>query len=323
MNYNDSVLDVIDEVRKIMKGKDICVAKIMAAIIAGGNILMDDVPGVGKTTMALAFSQAMGLENKRVQFTPDVLPGDITGFSMYDKRTNQFVYRPGAVMCNLFLADEINRTSPKTQSALLEVMEEGKVTVDGVTYQVPDPFIVIATENPVGSAGTQLLPDSQLDRFMVCLRMGYPSMEDELEIVKGRTTAAGFEDVRPVINPEQLRLIRDEVKQVRVSDEVYSYIGELVVGTRDNASLELGASPRGTIALTKMAKSWAYISVRNYVIPEDVQMVWSDVMRHRVILNAKARVNHITREAVLKDIMERVYKPSVRRKSAVRRSSTV
>ena len=318
MNYNEKVLDVIDEVKRVVIGKDICVAKIMAAIIANGNILMDDVPGVGKTTMALAFSHAMGLESRRVQFTPDVLPGDITGFTMYDRSTNQFVYKHGAAMCNLLLADEINRTSPKTQSALLEVMEEGHVTVDGVTYNVPDPFIVIATENPIGSAGTQLLPDSQLDRFMVCLKLGYPSIENELDIVKGRTSANGFGDVNPVIGANELRLIRDEVKRVKVSDDVYSYIGQLVVATRDNPSLELGVSPRGTIALTKMAKSWAYISGRDFVIPEDVQMVWTDVIRHRIILNAKARVNHITPEAVLKDIMERVYKPSVRRRSSAK-----
>lgn len=318
MNYNEKVLDVIDEVKRVVIGKDICVAKIMAAIIANGNILMDDAPGVGKTTMALAFSHAMGLESRRVQFTPDVLPGDITGFTMYDRSTNQFVYKPGAAMCNLLLADEINRTSPKTQSALLEVMEEGHVTVDGVTYNVPDPFIVIATENPIGSAGTQLLPDSQLDRFMVCLKLGYPSIENELDIVKGRTSANGFGDVNPVIGANELRLIRDEVKRVKVSDDVYSYIGQLVVATRDNPSLELGVSPRGTIALTKMAKSWAYISGRDFVIPEDVQMVWTDVIRHRIILNAKARVNHITPEAVLKDIMERVYKPSVRRRSSAK-----
>lgn len=318
MNYNEKVLDVIDEVKRVVIGKDICVAKIMAAIIANGNILMDDVPGVGKTTMALAFSHAMGLESRRVQFTPDVLPGDITGFTMYDRSTNQFVYKPGAAMCNLLLADEINRTSPKTQSALLEVMEEGHVTVDGVTYNVPDPFIVIATENPIGSAGTQLLPDSQLDRFMVRLKLGYPSIENELDIVKGRTSANGFGDVNPVIGANELRLIRDEVKRVKVSDDVYSYIGQLVVATRDNPSLELGVSPRGTIALTKMAKSWAYISGRDFVIPEDVQMVWTDVIRHRIILNAKARVNHITPEAVLKDIMERVYKPSVRRRSSAK-----
>ena len=261
----------------------------------------------------------MGLENKRMQFTPDVLPGDITGFTMYDKMTNKFVYRPGAVMCNLFLADEINRTSPKTQSALLEVMEEGHVTVDGVTYPVPEPFIVIATENPIGSAGTQLLPDSQLDRFMVCLKLGYPSIENELDIVKGRTSANGFEEIHPVIDAAELRMIREEVTHVKVSDEVYTYIGQLVTETRDNPSLELGVSPRGTIALTKMAKSWAYISGRDFVIPEDVQMVWKDVVRHRIILNAKARVNHITPEAVLKDIMEHVYKPTVRRRNSPKR----
>lgn len=319
MKYNDKVLWVINEVKKVVIGKDECIAKIMAAILAGGNILMDDVPGVGKTTMAIAFSKAMSLDSKRVQFTPDVLPGDITGFTMYDKRTNQFVYKPGAVMCNLFLADEINRTSPKTQSALLEVMEEGHVTVDGVTYKVPDPFIVIATENPIGSAGTQLLPDSQLDRFMVCLRLGYPSIEHELEIVKGRTRAEGMMEARAVIGAGDLTLIREDVKNVTVSDDVYSYIGELVLATRDNPSLELGVSPRGTIALTRMAKSWAYICNRDYVIPEDVQMVWTDVMRHRVILNAKARVNHITAEDVLKDIMEKVYKPTVRKKTAAKR----
>lgn len=319
MKYNDKVLWVINEVKKVVIGKDACIAKIMAAILAGGNILMDDVPGVGKTTMAIAFSKAMSLDSKRVQFTPDVLPGDITGFTMYDKRTNQFVYKPGAVMCNLFLADEINRTSPKTQSALLEVMEEGHVTVDGVTYKVPEPFIVIATENPVGSAGTQLLPDSQLDRFMVCLRLGYPSIEHELEIVKGRTRAEGMMEARAVIGAGDLTLIREDVKNVTVSDDVYSYIGELVLATRDNPSLELGVSPRGTIALTRMAKSWAYICNRDYVIPEDVQMVWTDVMRHRVILNAKARVNHITAEDVLKDIMEKVYKPTVRKKTAAKR----
>ena len=193
------------------------------------------------------------------------------------------------------------------------------MTVDGVTYPVPEPFIVIATENPIGSAGTQLLPDSQLDRFMVCLKLGYPSIENELDIVKGRTSANGFEEINPVIDAAELRMIREEVTHVKVSDEVYTYIGQLVTETRDNPSLELGVSPRGTIALTKMAKSWAYISGRDFVIPEDVQMVWKDVVRHRIILNAKARVNHITPEAVLKDIMEHVYKPTVRRRNSPKR----
>ncbi len=314
MNYNSKAIQVIDEVRKVIIGKDICVAKIMAGIIAGGNILMDDVPGVGKTTLALAFSNAMGLTSKRVQFTPDVLPGDIVGFSMFDKRSGQFVYQPGAVMCNLFLADEINRTSPKTQSALLEVMEERNVTVDGVTRSVPDPFIVIATENPIGSAGTQLLPDSQLDRFMVCLKIGYPDIQHELDIVKGRTTANGFADIMPVISAEGLKVIEKEVTQVKVSEAVYTYIGKLVTATRNNQYIELGVSPRGTIALTRMAKAWAYINNRDFVIPEDVRMVWEDVVRHRIRLGSKARVNHITETAVLREILEHVERPTIRKR---------
>lgn len=320
VNYSSKAIEVMEEIRRVVIGKDECVAKIMAAIITGGNILMDDVPGVGKTTMALAFSNAMGLDSRRVQFTPDVLPGDITGFSMYDRKADKFVYRPGAAMCNLLLADEINRTSPKTQSALLEVMEEGQMTVDGATYKVPEPFIVIATENPVGSVGTQMLPESQLDRFMVCLKIGYPSMEDELDIVRGRTTRHGADSVSPVIDADMLISIREEAGLVRVSDQVYEYIGQLVTETRQNDSLSLGVSPRGTIALTRMAKGWAYIDGRDYVKPEDVGAVWTDVTRHRVVLNARARVNHLTPEAVLKDIMERVYKPTVRRRAGARRS---
>ncbi|MGN0393782.1 MAG: AAA family ATPase [Coprococcus sp.] len=314
MNYNSKAIDVINEVRKVMIGKDICVAKIMAGIIAGGNILMDDVPGVGKTTMALAFSNAMGLTSKRVQFTPDVLPGDIVGFSMFDKISGQFVYQPGAVMCNLFLADEINRTSPKTQSALLEVMEERHVTVDGITRPVPDPFIVIATENPIGSAGTQLLPDSQLDRFIVCLKIGYPDIKQELDIVRGRTSPNGFSDVAPVISSGELILMKEEVTQVRVSDAVYTYIGRLITATRNNQYIELGVSPRGTIALTRMSKAWAYINNRDFVMPEDVRMVWEDVVRHRIRLNSKARVNHITEKSVLDDILEHIERPTIRKR---------
>lgn len=314
MKYYGKVIQVIDEVKKVMLGKDVCVAKIMAAIISGGNILIDDVPGVGKTTMALSFSKAMGLVSKRVQFTPDVLPGDIVGFSMYDKKANSFVYQPGAVMCNLLLADEINRTSPKTQSALLEVMEEHQVTVDGVTRKVPDPFIVIATENPVGSAGTQLLPDSQLDRFMVCLKVGYPDIKQELDIVKGRTSVKSFEEVNAVISAEWLDVIKEEVVSVKVSEDIYNYIGQLVSATRNNDYIELGVSPRGTIALTRMSKAWAYISGRDFVIPEDVKMVWEDVTRHRVRINSKARVNHITEIAVVNEIMEQTPRPTIRKR---------
>lgn len=195
---------VMDEVKKVIMGKDDCIEKVMAAILARGNVLLEDVPGVGKTEMAIAFSKACGLKSNRVQFTPDVMPADITGFSMYRKETESFVYRPGAVMCNLLLADEINRTSPKTQSALLEVMEEGNVTVDGVTRQVPRPFIVLATQNPVGSFGTQRLPEAQMDRFLICVSMGYPEPEDEIAMLKSRHRGRPLDGIMPVISGEEL-----------------------------------------------------------------------------------------------------------------------
>ena len=203
-----AVRNVLNEVKKAVTGKDDCIRKAFAAILAGGHILIEDVPGVGKTTLVMAFSKALSLETKRVQFTPDVLPADILGFNMYQKETGRFVYYPGAIMCNLFLADEINRTSPKTQSALLEVMEEGMVTVDGKSRKVPDPFIVMATQNPKGSSGTQLLPESQLDRFMICMSMGYPELRHEVEILKGKS-GMSVKEVRPVLSREQLLEVKE------------------------------------------------------------------------------------------------------------------
>lgn len=301
---------VIDEVKKAVKGKDDCIQKAFAAFLAGGHILIEDVPGVGKTTLAVAFSKAMSLDNHRVQFTPDVLPADILGFSMYEKQTGQFVYHPGAVMCNLFLADEINRTSPKTQSALLEVMEEGSVTVDGVSRRVPDPFIVMATQNPKGSAGTQLLPESQLDRFMICMSMGYPEHDAELLIAKGKSVRAAEYSIRPVMNAQGLCDMQREVEQVFVHDNIYSYIVYLMQATRDNQYIELGVSPRGTIACTKMAKAYAYLEGRNYVVPDDVTAVFADVAKHRIVLNTRARVSHVTEEAVLDEIVKQIKQPA-------------
>ena len=227
-------LQVIDEVEKAVVGKRKILEKIMTAILAGGHILIEDIPGTGKTTMALAFSRAMRLKETRVQFTPDVLPADLTGFTIYQKETGQFVYQPGAVMCNILLADEINRTSPKTQSALLEVMEEKQVTVDGVTRQTGDPFIVIATENPVGSAGTQLLPESQLDRFMICVKMGYPSVEEEIEILRRVQSGEAVENIFPILERTVLLLLQKEVREVFVHERIYRYIAELAKATREN-----------------------------------------------------------------------------------------
>lgn len=301
---------VMDEVKKAVKGKDDCVKKAFAAILAGGHILIEDVPGVGKTTLAIAFSKAMALANNRVQFTPDVLPSDILGFSMYQKESETFEYREGAVMCNLFLADEINRTSPKTQSALLEVMEEGAVTVDGVRHRVPDPFIVIATQNPKGSAGTQLLPESQLDRFMICMSMGYPELSDEIEIARGKSTKLSMEKIGSVIRAEELSRLQEFVGDIYVHDAVYEYIATLMKATRDNPYIELGVSPRGTIACAKMAKAAAFLEGRDYVVPEDVEAVYMDVAKHRIVLNTKARVSHVEAEAVLSDILAETGKPA-------------
>lgn len=313
-NHFEKVMEVIEEVKQVVIGKEDCVRKGMAAILAGGHILIDDIPGVGKTTLAMAFSKAMALESKRIQFTPDVLPSDILGFSMYQKQTGEFVYQPGAIMCNLFLGDEINRTSPKTQSALLEVMEEGSVTVDGETRPVPEPFIVIATENPAGSVGTQLLPESQLDRFMICMTIGYPSLEDEIAIAKGKSSGSSVMDIRSVMNGEELLVIREEVEEVYLHDRVYRYICELVQATRENEWVELGISPRGTIALVKMAKAVAYLNQRDYVVPEDVEAVFLDVAAHRILLNARARVGHMTREKVLEEILHQIVKPASAKK---------
>lgn len=310
---------VIDEVEKAVVGKREILTKIMTAILAGGHILIEDIPGTGKTTMALAFSRAMGLEVKRVQFTPDVLPSDLTGFTVYQRETGQFVYQPGAVMCNLLLADEINRTSPKTQSALLEVMEEQQVTVDGVTRKTGNPFIVIATENPVGSAGTQLLPESQLDRFMICVSMGYPTLEEEVKILRrsqgsARSGERITDSVQPILDAPSLLRLRKNAGEVFVHELIYRYIAELAQATRENEWVELGLSPRGTVALTAMAKARAYLKERAFVIPADVADVFPSVASHRLILNMKAKVGYIRMDELIRQVIESVPQPSVKKR---------
>ena len=299
-------LEVINEVKKAIIGKDLCIVQAMAAILARGHILLNDIPGVGKTRLAVALSKAMSLHQNRVQFTPDVLPSDLTGFSMYQKETGKFIYQPGSIMCNLLLADEINRTSPKTQSALLEVMEEQKVTVDGTSHPVPSPFIVIAAQNPCGSAGTWMLPEAQLDRFMVCLRLGYPEMADEMEILKGKHNQ---EEVRAVISREKLQQIQGEVEWIQVKDAVYQYAGDLVSRTRSHPMVDLGISPRGTINIIQMAKSMAYLRQRAYVVPEDVRDVFLPVCSHRLMLNVKARMAQMDAGQILQEILKSVPVP--------------
>lgn len=309
MGRNIEADSIIDEVSKAIIGKRECIETILAAVLAGGHVLIEDIPGVGKTTLAQAFAIVMGLEQKRIQFTPDVLPSDITGFSMYQKSQDRFVYHPGAVMCNLFLADEINRTSPKTQSALLEVMEENSVTVDGVTYPVPEPFVVIATENPIGYTGTQMLPESQLDRFEVCVVMGYPSEDDEVSILKKQSMRGMLTALRPVIDREKLLAMQDAVRRVNVDDVIYQYIVRLGAATRKDSGIELGLSPRGTLAMSSMARAHAYINGRDYVIPKDVTAVFKYVAIHRIRVSADARLNHKSPDEILDRIVGQVEAP--------------
>ena len=298
------------EVNKVIKGKEDVVKKVLAAVIAGGHILMEDIPGVGKTTLATTFAKSMSMHYKRVQFTPDVLPSDILGFSMYNSATKEFEYREGAVFTNLFLADEINRTSPKTQSALLEVMEEKTATVDGVTRPLPDPFVVIATENPYGSSGTQMLPESQLDRCMVCLSMGYPSHADAVAILKGNA-GKPLSKVQEVISMEEVLALRAMTNDLYVKDEIYEYIVNLVEATRTMEIFSMGASPRGTIALLRMAKAMAVIDGRDYVCAKDVQDVARDVLGHRVKLSARGKAQGITMQQAIGMVIANVTAPRV------------
>lgn len=313
MSELNKALAVINEVQKAVVGKNDVIEKIMAAIIAQGHILIEDMPGVGKTTMAKAFSKAMGIKDSRVQFTPDIMPSDLTGFSIYKKETGQFVYKSGALMCNMFLADEINRTSPKNQSALLEVMEERQITVDGITREMGNPFVVIATENPEGSAGTQMLPESQLDRFMICVNMGYPTVEEEMEILKRRQMGNPLEYVNNVISANDIILMEQEVKEVYIKDSVYKYIVQVAESTRNHEMLGGGMSPRGTVALAAMSRAYAWMKGRNFVVPQDVRDVFECIATHRVRLSTKAKVSHINKHDVLSEILRQVPEPAMRR----------
>ena len=305
-------LEIIEEVKKAVVGKNAVIGKMLMVILAQGHILLEDIPGVGKTTLALAFSKAMALDYRRMQFTPDVMPTDVTGFSVYNKSTGQLEYKPGAALCNLFLADEINRTSSKTQAALLEVMEEGRITVDGVTRETPKPYIVIATQNPVGSAGTQLLPESQMDRFMVCLTMGYPKLEDEIEILRRKQGGDPLEQVQKVVGTTEILSMQREVERIYLADSLYDYIARLTAATRKEPLIRLGASPRGSIALTRMAQAAAYLSGRDYVIPRDVQIVFHDVIGHRIVLSPQAKMANVSVASLLEKILNRVNAPTVK-----------
>lgn len=301
---------ILQEVKKVIVGKDDVLEKVLMTILAGGHVLLEDVPGVGKTTLALAFSKAMNLAYNRVQFTPDTMASDVIGFSVYNKENGDFEYRRGAIICNFFLGDEINRTSAKTQAALLQAMEELKVTVDGKTYRLPDPFVCVATQNPLGSAGTHNLPDSQLDRFMVRLSMGYPTAQETLEIVRQREKVSPLDAVRPVVTREQIKDMKAAVSEVYIADEIVLYASELCEKTREHGDIEQGVSPRAVLALVQMAKARAYLAGRRYVAPQDIQALFSDVCGHRIILTPRARIKKRTPEDILTEVQKSVRTPN-------------
>lgn len=306
----NKVCDILQEIQKVILGKKEVVEKVMMAILADGHILLDDVPGVGKTTLAVALGKALGLDYQRIQFTPDVLPSDIVGFSIYDKSTGNFRYMPGTVnRANLLLADEINRTSSKTQSALLEAMEERQVTVDGNVYPLPKPFLVIATENHVGAAGTQLLPHAQLDRFLVRLTIGYPDFETQMDIIRDRAVANPMDHVAQVADQEQILAMQKEAAAVAMKDEIVAYIARLAIASREHPMVELGISPRGAIAIGRMARACAYVRGRDYVVPEDVQAVFTAVCAHRLLLSQKAKAARLTSGTLLEEILKETKAP--------------
>ena len=304
-----SINQVFTEVRKAIVGKDRILLWVFTAILARGHILLEDIPGVGKTTLALAFSKVLGLDYGRVQFTPDVLPSDITGYSVYQKENGTMVYQPGAVLTNLFLADELNRATSRTQSALLQAMEEGQVTVDGKTYTLPQPFVVMATQNPTGASGTQLLPDSQMDRFAIRLSIGYPEPKDEREMVLNRQKGNPLAQVQQVMTRRELLALQEQVDAVYIKPEMVDYVVALITATRKHALILRGASPRATLSMTAMAKAVAWLNGRDYVIPEDVQAVFAEVIEHRLLLAPEAEAKGIRGGKILREILRKTPAP--------------
>ncbi len=303
---------ILEQVRQVIVGKDHVLVWALAAILAKGHILIEDIPGVGKTTMALAFSKTLELEYGRVQFTPDVLPSDVTGYSILDQKTGEMTYKKGAVLCNLFLADELYRATSRTQSALLEAMEEGQVTVDGVSYPVPQPFTVIATQNPTGAAGTQLLPDSQMDRFMLRLSLGYPDARNELAMIMGRQEGNPLHTLKPIMNRDALCGLQQLVENTYAGELVSSYAVALVQATRTHPLLQRGASPRATLALIALAKAIAQLRGRDFVTPDDVQETFPRCLAHRVQLSTAAQSKNMCAEDALQQILATIAPPKVR-----------
>jgi MoxR-like ATPase len=308
-HYHPQVADVIKNVNQVIIGKEFVVELTLVTIISGGHLLLEDVPGVGKTMLIRSLARSVGCTFKRIQFTPDLLPSDVTGVSIYNQKEVNFEFRPGPIFGNVILADEINRTSPKTQSALLEAMEEGNITVDGETKALPQPFMVMATQNPIEYEGTFPLPEAQLDRFLLKLRMGYPSPEQEVEILTKAQESHPVDRLQPVISIEELQQFQREARQLHVDDSIKEYIVQLTQATRDHRSVYLGASPRGSLALLRAAKALAFIRGRDYVVPDDVKLLAPYTLEHRIILKSESRLSGASVQIVLKEILNQVTVP--------------
>lgn len=309
-NENQQLMQKLSgEISKVIKGKGEAVQLILTVLLAQGHVLIEDVPGVGKTTLAMALGKATGLSFRRAQFTPDVMASDITGFTMFNREENRFEYRSGLVMTNILLADEINRTSPKTQSALLEAMEEKRVTVDGVVHQLPEPFIVIATQNSQGYVGTFPLPEAQLDRFMIKISMGYPTVEEETGILLDRLGENPANEVRPVMTAEQLSACIAEVQQVNFAESLCRYVAELSAATRAHGGVELGVSPRASLAIMQASRAYAYLDGRDYVVPEDIVRLMIPVFSHRIVLRQEMKMRRMDVTTVLQDAVSAVTPP--------------
>ena len=300
---HEKVMEAVAAIDRVIVGKHGEVILLMTALLAGTHVLIEDVPGTGKTSLAAALSRVSGLSFNRAQFTPDIMASDITGFNIYNRQKEAFEFREGLVMCNLLLADEINRASPKTQSALLEAMEENRVTVDGVTYDVPDPFMVIATQNPTGYVGTYPLPEAQLDRFAFKLNMGYPTQQQEIDILRARRGENPMDKLSPVIRAEELQQARAAVSEVRVDEELFKYIVNLVAATRQSKALSLGASPRASVALMRLSQAYAYLRARDYVTPDDIAALYIPATAHRVMLSQESQLSGATVRDVLTEIL--------------------